>query len=156
MWLEIGAAELRILNEKYEHIVTHERRYGREINPVIDFENYISELSRKPRAFLSSPYFATLPQTIQAHLKSCGYADLKKMPVTLVPIIKDGKIGDAQAVLELLTIRSADEFSTAYRALTEDTRPLPTVTTAATPQQRPYLPKLDEYSVLMRDPGGDS
>ena len=156
MWLEIGATELRVLNEKYEHIVTHERRYGREIDPVIDFENYMGALSRKPRAFLSSPYFSTLPDAIQTHLKSCNYADLKKMLLTLVPIIKDGNIGDAQAVLELLTIRNTDEFSAAYRALTEDTRPLPTVTTVMTPIQVPYLPKLNEYSVLMGHSGGDS
>ena len=52
MWLEIGAYELRILNGRYEHIVTHERKYGRESSPMIDFENYIGELSRKPRAFI--------------------------------------------------------------------------------------------------------
>jgi len=52
MWLEIGAYELRVLNSKYEHIVTHERKYGKEVQPCIDFENYISELSRKPRAFM--------------------------------------------------------------------------------------------------------
>jgi transposase len=60
MWLEIGAYELRVLNEKYECIATHERKYGREELPSIDFDNYIGELSRKPRAFLSSPYFPTL------------------------------------------------------------------------------------------------
>lgn len=152
MWLEIGAYELRILNGKYEHIVTHERKYGRENSPTIDFENYMGELSRKPRAFLSSPYFPTLPQAVQNHLKNCTYAELKKMLVTLVPIIKDGKIGDAAAVLELTAVRDTEEFKVAYRALTEDTRPLDSVTTPLTPKQEPYLPKLDGYSALM---GGD-
>jgi len=153
MWVEIGAYELRILNGKYEHIATHERRYGKESQPVIDFENYIGELSRKPRAFLNSPYFPTLPEAVQKHLKNCAYAELKKMLVTLVPIIKEGKIGDAAAVLELAAIRDTEEFKTAYRALTEDTRPLESVTTSQTPFQEPYLPKLDSYSALM---GGDS
>ena len=153
MWLEIGAYELRILNGKYEHIATHERKYGRASQPVIDFENYIGELSRKPRAFLSSPYFAVLPEAVQKHLRACTYAELKKMLLALVPIIKDGKIGDAAAVLELAPIKSADEFSVAYRALTEDTRGQPTVVTASTPEQQPYLPKLDGYSALM---GGEA
>ena len=153
MWLEIGAYELRILNVKYEHIATHERKYGKQTQPSIDFENYIGELSRKPRAFLSSPYFPTLPEAVQSHLKNCTYAELKKMLLTLVPIIKDGKIGDAAAVLELTPIRDAEEFKVAYRALTEDTRPLPAVTTRLTPEQVPYLPKLDGYSALM---GGES
>ena len=78
------------------------------------------------------------------------------MLLTLVPIIRDGKIGDAAAVLELLEIKTADDFETAYRALTEDTRPLPTVTTSLTPFQTPYLPKLDQYSALQSGfAGGD-
>jgi transposase len=153
MWLEIGAYELRILNVKYEHIVTHERVYGRESQPTIDFENYIGELSRKPRAFLNSPYFPTLPETIQKHLKNCTYAELKKMLLTLVPIIKDGKIGDAAAVLELTPVRDTEEFKMAYRALTEAPGRLPSVTTPNTPRQQAYLPKLDSYSALM---GGET
>jgi hypothetical protein len=147
--LEIGTSELRILNGKYEQVAVHERKYGTQIEPTIDFENYIGALSRKPRAFLSSPYFPTMPQPLQKHLKSCQYADLKKMLVTLVPIIREGKIGDAAAVLELSTIRCTDDFVIAYRALTEDPTALPTVTTPFTPAQQPYLPKLESYSVLL-------
>jgi hypothetical protein len=154
MWLEIGVSELRVLNEKYEQIAVHRRRYEREIEPVIDFENYIGALSRKPRAFLSSPYFLTLPEPVQEHLQNCGYAELKQMLLTLVPIIRAGNIGDAAAVLELAEIRSTEDFNLAYRALTEDTRPLPSAgLPPQTPIQQPYLPKLDPYSALL---GGGS
>ena len=153
MWLEIGAYELRVLNGKYEHVVTHERKHGRESQPVIDFGNYIGELSRKPRAFLSSPYFPTLPESVQKHLKNCTYSELKKMLLALVPLIRGGKIGDAAAVLELTAIRDTEEFKVAYRALTEDPRPLDTVRTELTPEQQPYIPKLDGYGALM---GGES
>ena len=154
MWLEVGATELRVLNGKYEQIATHKRKYARDIQPSIDFENYISALSRKPRAFLTSPYFLTLPKLVQDHLKRCQYADLKQMLLTLVPIIRDGKIGDAAVVLELSTIRNTDDFVTAYRALTEDPAAAPSVTTPLTPAQPPYLPKLDPYSALQRSAKG--
>jgi len=150
LWLEIGTTELRVLNEKYEQIAAHKRKYGREREPIINFENYIGALSRKPRAFLDSPYFLTLPQPVQNHLQSCQYADLKKMLLTLVPIIREGKIAEAGAVLELAAIRNTDDFVLAYKALTEDTRALPSVTTPLTPPQQPYLPKLDPYSALLR------
>ena len=149
MWLEIGTSELRVLNEKYEQVVVHKRKYGHGIEPVIDFENYIGALSRKPRAFLNSPYFLTLPDAVQTHLKNCPYGDLKQMLLTLVPIIRDGKIGDAAVVLELSTIRNTDDFAIAYRALTEGPTTLPAVTTPLTPIQQPYLPKLDSYSALI-------
>jgi hypothetical protein len=157
LWLEIGTSELRVLNEKYEQVAVHKRKYGQGLEPVIDFENYISALSRKPRTFLSSPYFPTLPESVQDHLKSCQYAELKKMLVTLVPIIREGKISDAAAVLELSKIRTTDDFAAAYRALTEDPRELPSVTTPFTPAQKPYLPKLDPYSALLNPiSGGES
>jgi hypothetical protein len=148
MWLEIGTFELRVLNENYEEVAVHERRYERETQPVFDFKNYVGALVKRPRAFLDSPYFLTLPEIVQTHLKACGYADLKKMLLALSPIIQEGKIGDAEAVLDLLRIRNTDEFNLAYRALTEDTRPLPAVTTTLTPVQPPYSPKLTMYSAL--------
>jgi hypothetical protein len=54
--------------------------------PVIDFENYVGTLARKPRAFLSSPYFSTMPVSVQEQLKRSTYPELKKMLITLVPI----------------------------------------------------------------------
>jgi hypothetical protein len=74
------------------------------------------------------------------------------MLLTLVPIIRAGRLSDAAAVLELSAVRSTDDFVTAYRALTEDPSAPPAVTTPNTPAQKPYLPKLDPYSALQ---GGD-
>ncbi|GHV13770.1 hypothetical protein FACS1894219_09030 [Clostridia bacterium] len=68
LWLEIGTNELCTHNEKYEQIAEHRRKYGQNIEPIIDFENYISTLSRKPRAFLNSPYFPTLLKPVKKHL----------------------------------------------------------------------------------------
>jgi transposase len=153
MWVEVGVNEIRVLNSKYDEVVRHKRKYKQSAQPEIDFENYIGALSRKPRAFLSSPYFQTLPTAIQEHLKSCSYPELKKMLVNLVPIIREDKIGDASAVFELAAIRTADDFMTAYKALTEDPRQPESVTTALTPPQTPYLPRLEEYAALM---GGES
>jgi hypothetical protein len=149
MWVEIGVKELRVLNSKYEEVVRHERKHGKSVLPEINFENYIGTLSRKPRAFLSSPYFQTLPVAMQEYLKSCTYPELKKMLLTLVPIIREGKMGDAVAVLELAAIRNTEDFTVAYKALTEDPRLPETVTTAMTPSQQPYLPRLEAYSALM-------
>jgi len=137
MWLEVGANEIRILNERYEWVATHTRKYGRQSEPEIKFAPYITALVRKPRAFLKSPYFLTLPETVQNHLKNCGYQDLRKTLLMLLPIIQDDKLGDAAAVLELSEIHSPDDFAAAYRALTEDPRTLPEVVTPMTPTQPP-------------------
>ena len=151
VWLEIGTRELRVLDENYEVISTHTRKYGHNFEPTIDFENYIGALCRKPRAFLSSPFFPTLPEVVQKYLSSCQYAELKSMLLTLAPIIRDGKIAEAATVLQSSNIRNSDDFMLAFRALTEDPSPEP-VATPTTPVQQPYLPKLDPYSALI---GGD-
>jgi hypothetical protein len=52
--------------------------------------------------------------------------------------------------LELQAIRTTDDFTAAYRALTEDPRALPSVVTPYTPVHKPYLPKLDQYAALQR------
>jgi len=149
MWLEIGASEIRILNEKYEWVSTHTRKHNRQSEPEFKFEPYIPALIRKPRAFLKSPFFKTMPEIIQKHLQNLAYQDLRKTLLILEPIIQNDKLGDAAAVLELSEIRSPDDFAAAYRALTEDPRELPEVITATTPQQQPYLPKLAPYGALM-------
>jgi len=153
VWLEIGTSEIRILNEKYEQIATHKRKYAPEIMPLIDFENYVGTLARKPRAFLSSPYFPTLPPVVQDFLKKIPYKELKNMLLTLVPIIREGRIGDAAAVLELTEIRTTDDFTAAYKALTEAPQQPESVTTPSTPAQTPYLPKLTQYGALMTKGG---
>jgi hypothetical protein len=150
LWIEVGANEIRILNQRYEHVATHARKYGRQSEPEMKFEPYISTLVRKPRAFLKSPYFKTMPETVQKHLLSLAYQDLRKTLLMLQPIIQDGKLGDAAAVLELSEIRNPDDFVAAYRALTEDPCALPEVTTPKTPKQQPYLPKLASYSALLQ------
>lgn len=150
MWLEIGTKEIRVLNKKYEQVSIHRRVYDHKAEPTIDFENYIGTLSRKPRAFLNSPYFRTLPEAVRIYLESCTYKELKQMLLTLVPIIREGKIGDAAAVLELSTIRTSDDFTAAYRALTEDPQTLPSVESPFIQVQKPYLPKLDPYTALLR------
>jgi transposase len=149
MWLEVGTTELRVLNAKFEKIVVHKRKYEKDIIPTIDFEKYISALSHKPRAFKASPYFTTLPENIQNYLKNCSYKDLKQMLSFLAPIIKEDKLEDANCIFELYEVRTAFDFESAYKALTENTKPLETVITPSLPHQEPYLPKLNEYAVLL-------
>ncbi|GHV12538.1 hypothetical protein FACS1894219_05660 [Clostridia bacterium] len=84
-------------------------------------------------AFGDSPYFLTLSEPVKKYFKSCAYADLKKIFLILVPIIREGKISDAAAVLEFSEIRSADDFAITYRVFNENTRDFESVITPTTP-----------------------
>ncbi|GHV14248.1 hypothetical protein FACS1894219_10100 [Clostridia bacterium] len=53
--------------------------------------------------------------------------------------------------MELFEIRSVDDFTIAYRVLTEDTHATESAITPTTPMQLLYLPILDPYTALLRE-----
>jgi transposase len=79
----------KVKTDKYSFIRFENNRYStapkyaeRTAEPCIDRENYISALSQKPRAFMNSPYFLTLPESVQTFLIACNYAHKKAFCVT--------------------------------------------------------------------------
>ncbi|MFZ5610957.1 MAG: IS21 family transposase [Bacillota bacterium] len=152
MWLEISAEELRILNDKYEEVVVHKRRYGQMPEPVVDWIKYLTAINRKPNAFKYTQFFKELPVVWQEYFNRADYDDSKKMLSTLTPIILDGKLDEATVALEVHEIQNADEFLLIYRNLTESPPPS-AVKTQNTPTQLPYKNDLSVYGSLI---GGEN
>ena len=149
VWVEIGTSEIRILNENYQQIASHIRSYEKKPEPIIDFANYIETLCKRPRGFMSSPYLLTLPETVQNHLKKLAYKDLQETLLILLPILKDEKFDDLEAVLQLTEIKNADDLSMAFRALTENSAEQSPVTTPLTPPQTPCNTEISAYNALL-------
>lgn len=57
VWLEISAEPVRVLNEKYEEITVHERKYTREIDPMVNWGDYLNAIRRKPNSFKNTAFF---------------------------------------------------------------------------------------------------
>lgn len=152
MWLEISAEDIRVLNDKYEEVVVHKRRYGQMPEPVVDWIKYLTAISRKPNAFRYTQFFKELPAIWQEYFNRADYDDSKKMLSALTPIILDGKLDEATVAMEVHEIENADEFLLIYRNLMESPPPK-AVTTKNTPVQTPYKNDLSVYGALI---GGDN
>lgn len=148
VWLEISAEEIRILNDKYEEVVIHKRRYGLETEPIVDWLKYLNAIGRKPNAFKYTSFFKSLPIVWQDYFRQADYDDQKQMLNVLTPIILDGKLDEATIAMELGDIKSTDEFLLTYRNLTEPPKPKDVIT-ANTPLQQPYKSDLSVYSSLI-------
>ena len=151
VWLEISAEYVRVLNEKYEEITVHERKYTRETDPMVNWGDYLSAIRRKPNSFKHTAFFKQLPIVWQEYFRRADYAETKKMIEILTPIILDGKIDDATVALEMGDARDAEEFLVVWRSLTESPRPKE-MNAPNTPKLSPYKSDLSVYSSLI---GGD-
>lgn len=152
VWLEISAEEIRILNDKYEEVVVHKRRYGQETEPIVDWLKYLNAIGRKPNAFKYTSFFKSLPVVWQDYFRQADYDDSKQMLNVLTPIILDGKLDEATIAMELGDINNTDEFLLTYRGLTEPPKPK-AIITENTPFQEPYKSDLTVYGSLI---GGDN
>lgn len=153
VWLEISAEEIRVLNEKYEEISVHERHYEVVKEAVIDWLKYLTAITRKPNAFKYTAFFKTLPTVWQAYFNDSDFDSGKKMLNVIAPLIAEGKLDDATAVMELTNVKDADSFLASYRSITELNQPIKEVITENTPKQTVYKQDLSVYSSFMN--GGD-
>jgi len=151
VWLEISAGEIRILNDKYEEIVIHKRRYNQETEPIVDWLKYLNAIGRKPNAFKYTAFFKSLPVVWQDFFRQADYDDQKQMLNVLTPIILDNKLDEATIAMEIGNISNTDEFLLTYRSLTEPPKPKEIIT-EHTPFQEPYKSDLTVYQGLI---GGD-
>lgn len=152
VWLEVSADTIRVLNEKYEEVAVHQRRYELVGAPIIDWIKYLPAVTRKPYAFKYTAFFRTLPTVWQTYFNNCDIDESKKMLNILSPIIVEGKLDQATIAMEYEGVKDADSFLAYYRKLTEPSKYPREVLTANTPIQIPYKQSLADYSRLM---GGD-
>lgn len=148
MWLEISAEDVRVLNDKYQEVVVHKRRYGQMTEPIVDWIKYLTAISRKPNAFKYTSFFKELPIVWQEYFNNADYDDSKKMLNVLTPIMLDGKLPEATIAMEVGDISDTDEFLICYRSLTEPIKPK-NVVTKNTPIQMPYKNDLSVYGELI-------
>ena len=148
LWLEIGAENIRVLDEKYREIVVHKRQYCVKTEPIIDWKKYLVAVSRKPNSFRYTSFFKELPEVWQIYFKQADFDERKKMLNILTPIILDEKLHEATTLLKTKNIKDAEDFMASFRGL-HDTSNSVQVTTKHTPNQMPYKQDLSVYKGLI-------
>ena len=147
VWREIGAENIRVLDEKYNEIVIHKRQYSQMTEPIIDWRKYLVAISRKPNSFRYTSFFKELPDIWQEYFKNSDFDERKKMLNILTPIILDNNLEEATNILETKSIKDSEDFLACYRRKTQNDV-VSTVITKNTPNQIPYKQDLSVYSSL--------
>lgn len=153
VWVEATARRIRILDEKYVEIASHERCYKKRNSPVIDWLAYLPAIARKPYALRYTEFFKTLPSIWQDYFNQGDYAKNKQMITVLIPLISSGKLAEATTAMEMTVAHGADDadsFQTCYRKLVETPVPALEILAAHIPTQTEYTQKWDAYDDLMR------
>ena len=117
LWLEIGAENILVLDEKYREIVVHKRQYCVKTEPIIDWKKYLVAVSRKPNSFRYTSFFKELPEVWQIYFKQADFDERKKMLNILTPIILDEKLHEATTLLKTKKIKDAEDFRPSFRGL---------------------------------------
>jgi len=153
VWVEATAGRVRILDEKYSEIASHERSYEKLVSPVIDWLAYLPAIVRKPYALRYTEFFKTLPPIWQNYFNQGDYEKSKRMIAVLSPLICSGNLGEASTALAMANacgIDDVDSFLSCYRKLTEPQVCIPEVLTPHTPRQVGYVQDWAPYEELMR------
>ncbi len=83
-------------------IVTHKRCYGKN-REILDWTKYVSLLTKKTYATLSSKVFTQMPENWQEHLKSCTLTERRNALLVLRDIVNSGNAERCGEILELAT-----------------------------------------------------
>ena len=153
VWVEATAGRIRILDEKYSEIASHERCYEKLVSPVIDWIAYLPAIVRKPHALRYTEFFKTLPPIWQNYFTQGDYEKNKRMIAILSPLICSGNLEDATTAIEMATAcgtDDADSFLACYRKLTEPQVSIVEIFTPHTPRLAGYVQDWAPYDELMK------
>jgi len=105
VWVELGAYQVRILDENYREIVKHPRLYGDHVSESMDWIPYLGALARRPRALKYTGVYEMMPEALRNYADSVDQSELSKMLKQLAAITEE--CGFDKAV-ESLTVSIAN------------------------------------------------
>jgi len=95
VWVELGAYEVRILDENYREITRHSRLYGKMVSESMDWIPYLGALSRRPGALKYSGIYEMMPEVLRDYTDTVSKSELSKMLKQLAVITEESGFGKA-------------------------------------------------------------
>lgn len=153
VWVQVGAHEVRILNDDYRMVQTHARLYGSK-KESMKWVPYLQLMSKRPTALRYSGFFNELPQGLQEYFTCCSYHEKKAALSLLARMVEETDIKTAQVAFELAIerrLRDTDSIWATYYTLTRDESFVGDIVSA--PSLAAYSVDVAAYDVLFK--GGD-
>ena len=95
VWVELGAYEVRILDENYREITRHSRLYGKMVSESMDWIPYLGALSRRPGALKYNGIYEMMPEVLRDYTDTVSKSELSKMLKQLAVITEESGFGKA-------------------------------------------------------------
>lgn len=154
--IEHRAWTVRILDQDYNLITEHKRRYSKESQPIVNWLEYLPQIEKKPRALKYSPFFKTLPQQWQEYFNTEDGTHSKDMICVLTHAIRTNQLERATETLEQmleLGVNDADSFKSLFRR-SESSFTMPSVMYESAPTLPAVKSDMATYSQLMTPSSG--
>jgi len=144
VWVCLGAYRVRILDENYREVITHERFFGDKKQESMNWIPYLTTVSKRPGALKYTDIYTMFPDTLK---KFVDKAEKKEQGVMLKQLSVLSKKGEFNQVLQALEMAiehgsyDPDSVEAIFNRLNSN---LPDIDPVALPNHIPVLPKLDQ------------
>jgi transposase len=154
--IKAGAYDVEILDEDYNHIITHRRLYG-DKKESMEWIPYLELMSRRPTALKYTGLYNQLPQILKEYLDQSDYEGKKQaLKLFTKMAIATGLDSAIEAFEEgiRLGVNDLDSIWATYCRLSSGTLPEPEATLPDTvPELKEYTPDIKIYDQLIASGG---
>lgn len=155
VWVELGAYEVRILDENYREITSHSRLYGKMVLESMDWIPYLGALSRRPGALKYSGIYEMMPKILRDYTDSVDKSEQGKMLKQLAAITEESGFEMAiEALIESINRggRDPDSVLAVSRMINDKYPDMEKIAnTTSVPILQPIKSNLVEYDGLLEE-----
>lgn len=120
--VRVDAETVTVLDDNYRTLIVHQREYGKQPSPIVNWGPYVETIIRKPRALKYTGFFNSLPIEWQEYFHNASEFESKKTLKAFREMFEAGTISDATDALKEVGRNgtpTADNIATMFRRLTQ-------------------------------------
>lgn len=155
VWVELGAYDVRILDENYREIIKHPRLYGDKVSESMDWIPYLGALSKRPRAFKYSGVYEMMPEVLRDYAESVDNTELSKMLKQLAVITDESGFDKAvEALVESISRggNDSDSVLAVFRMINDEYPEVKELSgNSNIPELRPIDSRLGDYDGFLNE-----
>jgi transposase len=121
--IKAGAYDISILDENYNHIITHKRLYGKE-KEIVNWLPYLELMSKRPAALKYSGIYNQFPAILKEYMEKSDYDRKKKFLKLFAKMAEKSGIDSAIEAFEKgtkLGVNDPDSIKAVYSHLNSET-----------------------------------
>lgn len=150
--VSVDAETVTVLDDNYRILVTHQREYGKQPSPIVNWGPYVEAIIRKPKALRYTGFYSNLPVEWQEYFRDASEFEAKRTLKAFKEMFEAGTIAAATDALRQVGKNgtpNCDDIATMFRRLTQPEalqyNPVP----EGLPALKEYKTDLEQYNTLL-------